>query len=83
MPARIRDVPSDAKILFDASYTIYSEVRRAIPFLFIRLVGLRVLNAFSGKLHGTFALLAFWEVVVMKVARLYLDSTILSGSMPK
>jgi hypothetical protein len=55
----LRSLPSDLPILFVASTTIYSEVRRGIPFLFARLVALRMLGAFAGKLHGTAALLAF------------------------
>jgi hypothetical protein len=77
LPTDLRALPSDIPILLNASTTIYSQLRRGIPFLFVRLIALRVLGAFSGKLHGTAALMAFWGVLLMKVVKLYLDSPLL------
>jgi hypothetical protein len=79
LPTNIRELPSDVAILLAASTTIYSQVRRGIPFLFVRLLALRILGAFSGKLHGTAALLAFWGVLLTKVLKLYLEAQILLG----
>lgn len=79
LPGDIRQLPSDMKILSDASLSLYHELRYGILYLFLRLFFLRVLSAFSGKLHATAALIAFWAVLLMKVSKLYLDSPILSG----
>jgi len=78
LPTDLRALPSDIPILLNASTTIYSQLRRGIPFLFVRLIALRILGAFSGKLHGTAALIAFWGVLLMKVVKLYLDSPLLN-----
>lgn len=74
LPADLRTLPSDIPILFNASWNIYHGIRLGIPRLFLQLIALRLLGAFSGKLHGTAALMAFWGVLLMKVLRLYLDS---------
>jgi len=77
LPADLRSLPSDIPILFNASWVIYRGIRRGMPYLFMRLLALRVLGAFSGRLHGMAALFAFWGVLLTKVLRLYLDSPLL------
>jgi hypothetical protein len=83
LPTNLRALPSDIPILFNASWNIYHGMRRGMPRLFLRLLALRVLGAFSGKLHATAALMAFWGVLLMKVLRLYLDAPILNVPIPK
>jgi hypothetical protein len=78
----LRQLPSDVKILYRSHRILSDQIRFGIWFLFLRLLFLKVLNAFSGKLHATAAVTAFWGVLLMKVIKLYLDSPILSSMSP-
>ena len=48
-PTDLRALPSDIPILLNASITIYSQLRRGIPFRFVRLIALRILGAFQAN----------------------------------
>jgi hypothetical protein len=78
----LRQLPSDIEILFEASQTMYIEVRYGLLYLFVRLLFLRMLGALSGRLHATAALMVFWGVLLMKILKLDLDSPLLSVSLP-
>jgi hypothetical protein len=79
LPSDLRSFPSDLLVMFQASRTIYNEIEHGIPFLIERVIGLKLLGAFAGRLHGTAALFAFLGVLFMKVAKIFFDSPFFSG----
>lgn len=77
----LRQLPDDIVILYKAQRSIERQITLGVWYLFLRLLFLRVLSAFSGKLDATAALMAFLGVLLMKIIKLYLESPVLSRTL--